>query len=90
MAFNIESTKKITANTSAKTVLTASRTFLICNASEEAIVYFRNNSDGVSCNAGTGFPLFPKQTTTVTISSPTLSVCATDEASVYLLYGEEY
>ena len=90
MAFNIETTKKITAGTTAKTVPVASKTFLISNTSETATVYFRNNSDGVACGAGNGFPVLPKQTLPFTLCAPTISIYATAEADVFLLYGEEF
>lgn len=89
MAFIISSTKKSTANTNARTVNTACRAFLICNASENTVIYFRENSDGVACAEGNGFPVFPKQTLPVTISAPTISIYAKSEADVFILYGAE-
>ena len=88
MAFKIHSSEKISVNTSATTVPTAYRTFLIANPSS-ATVYFTEASDGTVCTAQNGFPVLPGETLPIPFSAEILSVTATASGEVYLLYGQE-
>ena len=92
MIYPIESAEKVSATTTAKTVETGFRAFLIKNASTGATVYFRDcYADGAAVTDANGYALSPGESVPVPLRAGRLSVKATDAADVHLLYlGEGF
>lgn len=87
MIYPIEATEKVSAGTEAVDVEAGFRAFLIKNCSSSATVYFRESyGDGEACTANNGFPVSPGETLTVPLRAGKLSLIATAEADVRLLY----
>lgn len=87
MSLMMERTQKVTASAAAQDVEVACRSFLMVNTSENAVVYFKEKEDdGKAVTADTGFALLPGQTTPMPLNAKTLSIMATEEADVRLLY----
>lgn len=87
MIYPIEAAEKVSAGTTAKNAETGFRAFLIRNCSDSATVYFRDSyGDGVACTANNGFPVGPGETLPVPLRAGKLSLIATAEADVRLLY----
>ena len=67
------------------------RAFLIKNNSANATVYFREAQDGVAASTETGFALAAGESCHVPLCARTLSLAASADADVRLLYiGEGY
>ena len=77
----------VKATTTAKDLDIGYRTFLIQNLSE-ATVYIKNKDYGGKMTAENGFAVLPKTTLEKTLSCETLSIIASGEADVRILYIE--
>lgn len=87
MIYPIESAEKVSAGKTAKEVNVGFRAFLIRNCSESETVYFRDShADGAACTADNGFPVPPGETLAVPLRAGKLSLIATADAEVRLLY----
>ncbi|MBR2927542.1 MAG: hypothetical protein IKC24_00085 [Oscillospiraceae bacterium] len=87
MIHPIISSEKVTVGTAAVSVPVNCRSFLIKNCSTNATVYFTEyENGGGAATAETGFPLSPGETCPVTLNARTLSLIASAQADVRLLY----
>lgn len=87
MIYPMEQAEKVTAGTSAKEVNTNFRAFLIKNMSDSATVYFREcHQDGLKCTVNNSFALSPGEAAPAPLRAGRLSIMATAEAEVRLLY----
>lgn len=78
--------EKVTVGTTAVNVEVNCRAFLIKNNSESATVYFREARDGKAATADTGFVLAAGESCPVPLCAHTLSLAASAEADVRMLY----
>ena len=78
--------EKVTVGTTAVNVEVNYRAFLIKNNSTSATVYFCEAKDGAEATAETGFALSAGETCPVLLCAHTLSLVASAEADVRMLY----
>ena len=75
--FKLYKVEKVTAGTSAKSVMVSGRAFLIANNSESASVYFKEKArDNTSATSSNGFLLPAGKTTDEPIVAEELSIVA--------------
>lgn len=77
----------ISAGTAAKSVEVGYRTFLLSNLSEAATVYVKEHN-GVDCTADNGFGVPAGEMMPIPMTAETLSIAASGEADVRILYLE--
>lgn len=87
----IEKVEKLAAGTTARDVEVNRRSFYLANASDSALVYFKERSeDGKACTAANGFILPPKTIFPRPLCAKTLSVLASAaDTDVRILYVGE-
>ena len=78
--------EKVRVGTTAVNTAVNCRAFLIKNNSASGTVYFREAQDGETVTADTGFALAAGETIPVPLCAHTLSLIASAEADVRLLY----
>lgn len=81
--------EKVTVGTSAVSVEVNCRAFLIKNHSDSATVYFREAQNGEAVTADSGYALAPGESIHIPLCARTLSLIASAEADVRLLYMGE-
>ena len=81
--------EKVTVGTSAVNVGINCRAFLIKNNSDNATVYFCEAQDDVAVTADSGYALAPGESIHIPLCARTLSLIASAEADVRLLYMGE-
>ena len=86
MVYPIESTEKVAVGKAVVNVQVNCRAFLIKNNSDSAKVYFGETKDGAEVPAESGFALAPGETCPVPLRAHTLTLIATGDADVRLLY----
>ena len=86
MIYPIVGEEKIAVGTTAVNVEVNCRAFLIKNNSDSATVYFREAQDGKAATADEGFALAAGETCPVPLCARTLSLIASAEADVRMLY----
>lgn len=90
MVYPIESTEKVAVGKTAVTVPVNCRAFLIKNNSTSATVYFGEaGENGEAVTADRGFSLAPGEKFPVVIRARTLSLIATENADVRMMYVGE-
>lgn len=79
----------VKATTSPKDLDISYRQFVIQNLSEAAVVYFKEkSSDGKNATQDNGFALQPGETMDMLLRAITLSIVASAEADVRVMYVE--
>ena len=87
MIHPIVKTEKVTVHAGAATAVEVNFVaFLIKNNSTGATVYFSEGADGVAASAENGFALAPGEMLALPLCCKTLSLAASAEADVRLLY----